>query len=84
MTTASEYATTATAALPEILGISPGDFDAKGTAIVMERAIKNATRERETRARRQLREAQAAAQERLVRLLSASPAVIYSWTVLKT
>ena len=79
MTTASEYAKNATAALPEILGISPGDFDAKGTAIIIERAIKNATRERETRARRQVRDAQAAAQERLVRLLSASPAVIYSF-----
>ena len=79
MTTASEYAKNATAALPEILGISPDDFDAKGTAIVIERAIKNATRERETRARRQVRDAQAAAQERLVRLLSASPAVIYSF-----
>ena len=55
MTTPSEYAKNATAALHEVLGISPGDFDAKGTAIVIERAIKNATRERETRARRRLK-----------------------------
>ena len=79
MTTPSEYAQNATAALHKVLGIAPGDFDAKGTAIVIERAIKNATRERETRVRRQFTEAQAAAQERLVRLLSASPAVIYSF-----
>ena len=79
MTTSSEYAQKATATLHEVLGIAPGDFDAKGTAIVIERAIKNATRERETKARRQVREAQAAAQDRLVRLLSASPAVIYSF-----
>jgi adenylate cyclase len=79
MTTPSEYAQNATAALHKVLGIASGDFDAKGTAIVIERAIKNATRERETRVRRQFTEAQAAAQERLVRLLSASPAVIYSF-----
>src|SRR5947207_6893001 len=49
------------------------------TAAVIERAIRNATRERDTRARRQLKESEAAAQERLARLLSASPAVIYSF-----
>jgi hypothetical protein len=48
MTTPSEYAQNATAALHKVLGIAPGDFDAKGTAIVIERAIKNATHERET------------------------------------
>ena len=79
MTTPSEYAKNATAALHHVLHISPGDFDAEGTATVIERAIRNATRERDTRARRQLREAQAAAQESLARLLSASPAVIYSF-----
>ena len=70
MTTPSEYAKNATAALHQVLHISPGDFDAEGTAAVIEQAIRNATRERETRARRQLKEVQAAAQERLARLLS--------------
>jgi adenylate cyclase len=79
MTAPSEYAKDATAALHQALHISPGDFDAEGIAAVIERVIRNATRERDTRARRQLREAQAAAQERLARLLSASPAVIYSF-----
>src|SRR5215471_13201876 len=79
MTTPSEYARDATAALHQVLHISPGDFDAEGTAAVIDRAIRNATRERETRARRQLKEAQAAAQERLARLLTAAPAVIYSF-----
>ena len=79
MTAPSEYAKDATAALHQALHISPGNFDAEGTAAVIERVIRNATRERDTRARRQLREAQAAAQERLARLLSASPAVIYSF-----
>ena len=79
MTIPSEYAEKATAALHQVLGIAPGDFDAKGTATVIERAIKNATREHGTRARRQFREAQTAAEKRLARLLSASPAVIYSF-----
>jgi PAS domain S-box-containing protein len=77
--TPSEYAKNATAALHQLLHISPGDFNAEGTAAVIEQAIRNATREREIRARGQLREVQAAAQERLARLLSSSPAVIYSF-----
>ena len=79
MTTLSEHAKDATSALHQILRISPRDFDAEGTTAVIERAIRNATRERDTRARRQLKEAEAAAQARLARLLSASPAVIYSF-----
>jgi PAS domain S-box-containing protein len=59
--------------------ISTVDFDADETAAVIEHAIRNATRERESRARRQLRKVQAAAQERLTQLLSSSPAVIYSF-----
>ncbi len=79
MTTPSEYAKNATVALHQVLHISPADFDAEGTAAVIHQAIRNATRERETRARRQLKEVQAAAQERLARLLNSSPAVIYSF-----
>jgi adenylate cyclase len=79
MTTSSEHAKNATAALHQILHVLPGDFDADGTAAVIEQAIRNATRERDARARRQLRESQAASQKRLARLLSASPAVIYSF-----
>jgi adenylate cyclase len=75
----SEYAKNATAALHQVLRISPGDFDAEGTAAVIEQAIRNATRERETRGRRHLKEVKAAAQDRLARLLSSSPAVIYSF-----
>jgi adenylate cyclase len=79
MTTPSEYAKSATAALHQVLHIPPGDFDAEGTAVVIEQAIRNATRDRESRARRQLKEVRAAARERLARLLSSSPAVIYSF-----
>ena len=79
MTTANEYARNATAALHQVLHISPADFDAKETVAVIEQEIRNATRERESRARRHLREVETAAQERLARLLSSSPAVIYSF-----
>jgi adenylate cyclase len=79
MTTPNEYARNATSTLHRILQTSSRDFDAEGAAAVIEQAIRNATRERETKARRQLKEAQSAAQERLARLLTASPAVIYSF-----
>ena len=78
MTTQSEYARHATSALHEMVLMAP-DFDAERAEAVIERAIRNATRERDKRARQQLQEAQAVAQERLARLLSASPAVIYSF-----
>jgi len=79
MSIPSAYARNATAALHEVLRISPGDFDADSAAAVIERAIRNATRERESRSRRQLSEAKATAEQRLARLLSSSPAVIYSF-----
>ena len=77
--TPSEYAKRATATLQTVLQISPGEFNAEGAAAVIEQAIRNATGGQETGARRELREVQTAAQERLARLLSASPAVIYSF-----
>ena len=79
MTIASKYAKDATAALHQTFRISLNDFDAQRAATVIEQAIQDATRERDTRARRELKEAKAAAQERLARLLSSSPAVIYSF-----
>ena len=79
MTTPSEYAISATAALHQVLHIPPGDLDVERTTAVIDQAIRNATRAKGVRARRQLREVQAAAQERLARLLSSSPTVIYSF-----
>src|SRR5262245_21742302 len=79
MTTPSQYAKNATSAVHQILRLSPGDFDADGTAKVIEKAIRNATREGETKARLQLKEARSAAEQRLTQLLTASPAVIYSF-----
>ena len=77
--TPNQYAKDATATLHRVLHISPNDSDTEETTAVIEQAIRSATRERESRARRQLKEVQAAAQERLSRLLSSSPAVIYSF-----
>jgi PAS domain S-box-containing protein len=79
MTAPSEHARNATAALQQLLHIAPGEFNVEGATAVIEQAIRNATGERETRARRELSEVQTVAQERLARLLSASPAVIYSF-----
>ncbi len=75
----SEYARSATEALHRVLHIPPEAFDADGMAAVIEQTIRVATRERDNRARRQLKAAQAAAAERLTRLLRSSPAVIYSF-----
>ena len=72
MTAPSAYAKDATAALRKV------QSDTAAAAII-EKAIRYATREREIRSRRQLGEAKAAADERLARLLSSSPAVIYSF-----
>src|ERR1700747_2617297 len=79
MTTPSEYARNAAAALPDSVHVAAGDFDVDSASAVIEKVIEDATRERESRSRRQLSAVKAAAQERLVRLLSSSPAVIYSF-----
>jgi adenylate cyclase len=78
MTLLSEHARSATAALHQILR-SPGDFDSERAAAVIEEAIRKATRGRDAGAHRRLQELQTASQQRLARLLSASPAVIYSF-----
>ncbi len=79
MMTAREYAKNATAVLHHILHIPADEFDNDGTAAVIEQAIRDATRDRDSRVGEILKEAQAAAQQRLTWLLSSSPAVIYSF-----
>lgn len=79
MMTAREYAKNATAVLHHILHIPADEFDNDGTAAVIEQAIRDATRDRDSRVGEQLKEAQAAAEQRVARLLSSSPAVIYSF-----
>jgi adenylate cyclase len=79
MMTAREYAKNATAVLHHILHLPVDAFDDDGTAAVIEQAIRDATRDRDGRVGERLKEAQAAAQQRLARLLSSSPAVIYSF-----
>ena len=77
--TPSEYVENAVAALQQVLHISPSDFDASGATTVIEQAIRNAAGERDIQVHRELSDVHTAAQERLARLLSASPAVIYSF-----
>jgi adenylate cyclase len=79
MMTAREYAKNATVALHHILRIPVDEFDDDGAAAIIEQTVRHATRERDSRVRQQLKEAQAAAQQRLAQLLSSSPAVIYSF-----
>ena len=77
MTTLKERARVAAATLQSTLQSAPDNYDADQTAAIVEQALKNAAREHDSLARHRLREAQTAAQERLARLLSSSPAVIY-------
>ena len=79
MVTAREYARNATAALHHILQLPADKFDGDGTAALIEKVIRDATRERDNRVGQQLKAVQAAAQQRLAQLLSSSPAVIYSF-----
>ena len=79
MATAREHAVNATAALHGVLRIPPNDGDAEGLITVIEQAVRAATLEREGKYRKRTAKLQAAAQERLTRLLSSSPAVIYSF-----
>jgi adenylate cyclase len=78
MTTLSEHAKNDTVALQKVLQ-SSRDFNDESTSAVIEQAIRNATRQHASKARRQLQEVETAAQQRLARLLHSSPAVIYSF-----
>jgi uncharacterized protein YdeI (YjbR/CyaY-like superfamily) len=75
MTTLIECADTAAAALAEKVRASKGNIDAKAIADVIETVLDEATSEREEGARQRLDDLQASMQERLTRLLDASPAV---------
>ena len=79
MTTLKERARVAAATLQRTLQIAPDNYDADQTAAIVEQALKNSARERDSVARATIREAQTAAQERFARLLSSSPAVIYTF-----
>lgn len=68
MITVSDHAKEAASALKQLCRVSPPQFDADGIAAVIEQAIRNATRERDT-----------VVHARLSQLLACSPAVIYSY-----
>ena len=79
MTTLRECANTAAVALVEKLRASRGKLDTEALADVIEQVLNRATNEREEGVERRLVDLQASMQERLTRLLDASPAVIYSF-----
>jgi PAS domain S-box-containing protein len=79
MTTLRECADTAAAALAEKLRAANGKFDTKAIAEIIETVLNEAASEREEGAQRRLADLQASMQERLTKLLDASPAVIYSF-----
>ena len=79
MTTLRECADTAAAALAEMLRGAKGEVDTAAVAEVIENVLNQATSETEEGAQRRLVDLQAPMQERLTRLLDASPAVIYSF-----
>jgi PAS domain S-box-containing protein len=79
MTTPREHAAQAAAALYGFLQNSPANYDADAVANVIERAVVNATSEREDIERKRVESVRAAAHDRLTRLLSSSPSVIYSF-----
>ena len=79
MTTLRECADTAAAALVEMLRSAKDALDAAAVADVIEQVLNQATSETEEGAQRRLVDLQDLMQERLRRLLDASPAVIYSF-----
>jgi PAS domain S-box-containing protein len=79
MTKLRECAETAAVALMKMLRATPGDADPVGMADIIEQVLNAAAQEQEEAERQRLGEVQADAQERLAQLLSASPAVIYSF-----
>ena len=79
MATPQVHAANAAAALRGMLRISPAEYDDRGVAAIIERAVADATAELEDLGRRRIEDERAAAQDRLARLLSSSPAVIYSF-----
>jgi PAS domain S-box-containing protein len=80
MATAREHAEKATAALYGFLATSIADDKRETIAKVIERTVINATVEHKENERRRAEAARAIAHEQMERLLSASPAVIYSFS----
>ncbi|GLS40200.1 hypothetical protein GCM10010869_57970 [Mesorhizobium tianshanense] len=79
MTTLREHARNATVALHQALQLEAAAFDEERTAAIIEKVLRCASRSRESKSRQQLEEVEATARARLTRLLSSSPAVIYSF-----
>jgi len=76
MTSSRKYAEIAAAALGKVL---PAGTDSKDVADIVESILAEASREHQEEERQHVAEVEAAARQRLARLLDASPAVIYSF-----
>ena len=76
MTSSRKYAEIAAAALGKVL---PAGTDSKSVADIVESILAEASREHQEEERQHVAEVEAAAEQRLARLLDASPAVIYSF-----
>ena len=79
MTTLRECAEAAAAALVKKLRNSRGEVDEAAVADIIEHVLSQATKERDKGEKKRLIDLEASMQERLTRLLDASPAVIYSF-----
>lgn len=79
MTTLRECAEAAAAALAVELTASGGKVDAAAIAGIIEKVLNDATQDTEDGARKRFADLEASMQNRLTRLLDASPAVIYSF-----
>jgi PAS domain S-box-containing protein len=79
MTKLRQCAETTAVALAEKLRGTPGDINLAAVADIIEQVLNASAREQEEAARQRLSEAQVTARERLMHLLSGSPAVIYSF-----
>ena len=79
MTTLRECAEAAATALTKKLRKSRGEVDEAAVADIIENVLSQATKERDKGEKKRLIDLEASMQERLTRLLDASPAVIYSF-----
>jgi PAS domain S-box-containing protein len=79
MTTLRECAEAAATALTKKLRKSRGEVDEAAVADIIENVLSQATKERDKGEKKRLVDLEASMQERLTRLLDASPAVIYSF-----
>jgi PAS domain S-box-containing protein len=75
----SKYAVNASEAVRRLMATSPSSFDDSILVEIIEQAVASATEARKRKERKRAARIEAAAQRRLVQMLGASPAVVYSF-----